>query len=57
MPVFSEDDVMNFKITEAIVHRVAVERLRQKTAEKAKQIVSSHKEHAANMGLVAHEGR
>lgn len=57
MPQFSEDDVINFKITEAIVHRVAVERLRQKTVEKGQSIVKSHKEFAANIGLVTHEGR
>lgn len=57
MPQFSEDDVMNFKITEAIVHRVAIERLRQRTVEKGQAVVKSHKEHAADLGLVTHEGR
>lgn len=57
MPTFSEDDVMNFKITEAIVHRVAIERGRQKTAAKTKQIIGSHKEFAKQAGLITHGGR
>lgn len=57
MPQFSEDDVMNFKITEAVVHRVAIERLRQQTVEKGRSVVKSHKQHAADIGLVMHEGR
>lgn len=57
MPIFSEDDVMNFKVTEAIVHRVALEEKRAKTAQKTTAALRGHKDFAKDMGMIAHAGR
>lgn len=57
MSQFTEDDVLNFKITEAIVYRVAKERERQNTVKKAQEIVKDHKQHAIDAGLITHGGR
>lgn len=57
MPIFSDDDVTNFMVTEAVVHRVAVERLRAQKHKEVRAKLKDHKKFAQDAGLISHGGR
>lgn len=57
MPIFSDDDVTNFMVTEAVVHRVAVERLRVQKRNEVRAKLKDHKQFALDAGLINHGGR
>jgi hypothetical protein len=57
MPIFSDDDVTNFMVTEAVVHRVAVERVRENKHKEVRAKLKDHKQFAKDAGLINHGGR
>lgn len=57
MPIFSDDDVTNFMVTEAVVFRVGVERQRAQKHKEVKDKLKDHKQFALDAGLINHGGR
>lgn len=51
MPRFSDDDVTNFLVTEAVVAKVGRERQEVEKTNKRKQWMQGHKEWAKEQGL------
>lgn len=52
LPQFSEDDVTNFMVTEALVTRAAHERAQANKDRKRQDWMKSHKDWAKESGLV-----
>jgi hypothetical protein len=52
MPRFSEDEVTNFLVTEAVVAKVAKETKEVEKTNKRKQWIGSHKDWAKEQGLI-----
>lgn len=57
LPVFSEDDVTNFKVTEAVVTRAAHERQTEEKNRERQDWMKGHKDWAKDMGLTEGGGR
>lgn len=52
LPIFSEDDVTNFMVTEALVTKAGVERTRANENREKQDWMKSHKDWAKDSGLL-----
>lgn len=57
LPTFSEDDVTNFMVTEALVTRAAHERAKANKDREKRDWMKSHKDWAKKSGLLDGGGR